>query len=220
VPLVFGFILAVGIFTAGSYLLQGLGEEKESRILESLLAMVTPDELLAGKLLGLGSASMVLVLVWASLGSLSIAFQAANLTIAPLTWVIAAYYFLVGYFFFASFMLGIGALVSTYQEANQWAALISFSAMLPFFLLSTIVDQPHGALAVALSIFPWTAPVTMMMRLPAGGVPAWQIAVSMALLLICTLLMLRASAKVFRIGLLMHGKTPNLPEILRWVRQS
>ena len=220
VPLVFGFILAVGIFTAGSYLLQGLGEEKESRILESLLAMVTPDELLAGKLLGLGSASMVLVLVWASLGSLSLAFQAANLTIAPLTYVLAAYYFLVGYFFFASFMLGIGALVSTYQEANQWAALISFSAMLPFFLLSTIVDQPHGALAVALSIFPWTAPVTMMMRLPSGGVPAWQIAVSMSLLLTSTLLMLRASAKVFRIGLLMYGKTPNLPEILRWVRQS
>jgi ABC-2 type transport system permease protein len=220
VPLVFGFILAVGIFTAGSYLLQGLGEEKESRILESLLAMVTPDELLAGKLLGLGSASLILVLVWTSLGSVSLVFQAANLTIAPVTYVIAAFYFLVGYFFFASFMLGIGSLVSTYQEANQWAALISFSAMLPFFLLSTIVDQPHGALAVTLSIFPWTAPVTMMMRLPAGGVPAWQIAVSMVLLLTCTLLMLRASSKVFRIGLLMYGKTPNLPEILRWVRQS
>jgi len=220
VPLGFGFILAVGIFTAGSYLLQGLGEEKESRILESLLAMVTPDELLAGKLLGLGSASLVLVLVWGSLGSVSLLFQAANLTIAPMTYVLAAFYFLVGYFFFASFMLGVGSLLSTYQEANQWAALISFSAMLPFFLLGTIVDQPNGALAIALSIFPWTAPVTMMMRLPAGGVPAWQIAVSMALLLTCTLLMLRASAKVFRIGLLMYGKTPTLPEIMRWVRAS
>jgi ABC-2 type transport system permease protein len=219
-PLVFGFILAVGIFTAGSYLLQGLGEEKESRILESLLAMVTPDELLAGKLLGLGSASLVLVLVWGSLGGVSIAFQAANLSIAPMTYLLGAYYFIVGYFFFASFMLGIGSLVSSYQEANQWAALISFSAMLPFFLLTTIVDQPHGALAATLSIFPWTAPVTMMMRLPAGGVPAWQIAASMSLLLVCTLLMLRASAKVFRIGLLMYGKTPTLPEIMRWVRQS
>jgi ABC-2 type transport system permease protein len=162
----------------------------------------------------------VLVLVWASLGSVSIAFQAANLTIAPMTYVLGAYYFLVGYFFFASFMLGIGSLVSSYQEANQWAALISFSAMLPFFLLTTIVDQPNGPLAVTLSIFPWTAPVTMMMRLPAGGVPAWQIAVSMALLLTCTGFMLRAAAKVFRIGLLMYGKTPNLPEIMRWVRQS
>ena len=220
VPLIFGFILAVGIFTAGAYLLQGLGEEKESRILESLLALVTPDELLAGKLLGLGSAALVLVLVWSSLGSVSIAFQAVKLPIGAGTWLIAGFYFLVGYFFFGSFMLGIGSLVSTYQEANQWAALISFSAMLPFFLLSTIVDQPNGAVAVALSIFPWTAPLTMMMRLPAGGVPAWQIALSMTLLLASAVLMLRLSARVFRLGLLLYGKTPNLPEILRWVRNS
>lgn len=220
VPLVFAFILAVGIFTAGSYLLQGLGEEKESRILESLLAIVTPEELLAGKLLGLGSAALVLVLIWGSLGSVSFATQAASLTIAPSTYLLAAFYFLVGYFFFASFMLGIGSLVSTYQEANQWAALISLSAMFPFFLLSAIVDQPNGSLAVVLSIFPWTAPVTMMMRLPSGGVPFWQIVLSMSLLLFCTIVMLRLSARVFRIGLLLYGKTPNLPEILRWARAS
>jgi ABC-2 type transport system permease protein len=220
VPLVFGFILAVGIFTAGSYLLQGLGEEKESRILESLLALVTPDELLAGKLIGLGSAALVLVLIWGSLGAVTLATQAANLPIAPWIWLVAAFYFLVGYFFFASFMLGIGSLVSTYQEANQWAAMISLSAMFPFFLLSAIVDQPHGPLAVGLSLFPWTAPVTMMMRLPSGGVPAWQLALSMSMLLICTILMLRMAARVFRIGLLLYGKTPNLPEILRWARAS
>jgi ABC-2 type transport system permease protein len=220
VPLVFGFILAVGIFTAGSYLLQGLGEEKESRILESLLALVTPDELLAGKLIGLGSAALVLVVIWGSLGAVTLATQAANLPIAPWIWLVAAFYFLVGYFFFASFMLGIGSLVSTYQEANQWAAMISLSAMFPFFLLSAIVDQPHGPLAVGLSLFPWTAPVTMMMRLPSGGVPAWQLALSMSMLLICTILMLRMAARVFRIGLLLYGKTPNLPEILRWARAS
>jgi ABC-2 type transport system permease protein len=220
VPLVFGFILAVGIFTAGSYLLQGLGEEKESRILESLLALVTPDELLAGKLIGLGSAALLLVLIWGSLGAVSIATQAANLAIAPWVWPVAVFYFLVGYFFFASFMLGVGSTVSTYQEANQWAALISLSAMFPFFLLSAIVDQPHGPIAVALSLFPWTAPVTMMMRLPAGGVPAWQLVVSMSLLLVSTILMLRLSARVFRIGLLLYGKSPNLPEILRWARAS
>jgi ABC-2 type transport system permease protein len=220
VPLVFGFILAVGIFTAGSYLLQGLGEEKESRILESLLALVTPDELLAGKLIGLGSAALVLVLIWGSLASVTFVTQAANLSIAPMTWLIAVFYFLVGYFFFASFMLGIGSLVSTYQEANQWAAMISLSAMFPFFMLSAIVDQPQGPLAVALSIFPWTAPVTMMMRLPSGGVPPWQLVLSMSLLLFSTIVMLRLSARIFRIGLLLYGKTPNLPEILRWARAA
>lgn len=220
VPLVFGFILAVGIFTAGSYLLQGLGEEKESRILESLLAIVTPDELLAGKLLGLGSAALVLVLIWGGLGSLSLASQGGNLTLAPSTYPVAVFYFLVGYFFFASFMLGIGSLLSTYQEANQWAAMISLSAMFPFFMLSAIVDQPNGPLAVVLSIFPWTAPVTMMMRLPSGGVPLYQLLLSMSLLLISTIVMLRLAARVFRIGLLLYGKTPNLPEILRWARTA
>lgn len=220
VPLVFGFILAVGIFTAGSYLLQGLGEEKESRILESLLAIVTPDELLAGKLLGLGSAALVLVLIWGGLGSLSMASQAGNLALAPSTYLIAVFYFLVGYFFFASFMLGIGSLLSTYQEANQWAAMISLSAMFPFFMLSAIVDQPNGPLAVVLSIFPWTSPVTMMMRLPSGGVPLYQLLLSMSLLLISTIIMLRLAARVFRIGLLLYGKTPNLPEILRWARSA
>jgi ABC-2 type transport system permease protein len=220
VPMGFGFILAVGIFSAGSYLLQGLGEEKESRILESILALVTPDELLAGKLIGLGSASMLLVLLWGTLGGVSLLFQAANMSLPASTYAIGALYFFIGYFFFASFMLGIGSLVSTYQEANQWAAMTSISAMFPFFMISTILDQPNGPLATVLSIFPWTAPVTMMMRLPAGGVPPWQIALSMGLLLLATLLMLRAASRVFRIGLLLYGKTPNLPEILRWARSA
>ena len=220
VPLGFGMILSLGIFTAGSYLLQGLGEEKESRILESLLALVTPDELLAGKLLGLGSAALVLVLAWGSLGFVSLAIQAPQFHIPATTFLATGFYFLFGYFFFASFMMGIGALVNSYQEANQLAALISLSAMAPFFLLGVLLDDPGSALAVTLSIFPWTSPVTMMLRIAFGGVPAWQIALSMALLAGATLFMLRISARLFRIGLLLYGKAPKLPEILRWARSA
>jgi ABC-2 type transport system permease protein len=112
----------------------------------------------------------------------------------------------------------VGSLVSTYQEANQIAAMVSFSAMLPFFLISTIIDNPSSGLAVALSLFPWTAAVGMMMRLPSGLVPWWQIVLSLALLAGSAFFMLRFAARIFRIGLLLHGKTPNLPEILRWAR--
>ncbi len=220
VPLGFGFILAVGIFTAGSYLLQGLGEEKESRILESILALVTPDELLMGKLLGLGSAALLLLVAWGGLGLAALAAQAPFFHIAPSTIVLGFVLFLLGYLFFGTFMLGIGSLVSTYQEANQLAAMISLSAMLPFFMISAIIDQPHGGLAVALSLFPWTAPVTMMLRLPAGGVPAWQIAVSLGLLAASIWFLLGFAARLFRIGLLLYGKTPNLPEIMRWARSD
>jgi ABC-2 type transport system permease protein len=219
-PIAFGFVLAVGIFSAGSYLLQGLGEEKESRILESILALVTPDELLAGKLFGLGSASLVLVLVWTALGAAGMVSQAPNFQVPAVALVAAPLYFLIGYFFFGSFMLGIGSLVSSFQEANQFAAMISFTAMLPFFVVGAIVDQPNGPLAVTLSLFPWTAPTAMMMRLPSGGVPLWQVALSLVLLLAAMFFMLRFSARIFRIGLLMYGKTPSLPEILRWARSE
>jgi ABC-2 type transport system permease protein len=218
VPFGFGFILALAIFTAGGYLLMGLGEEKESRILESVLALVTPDELLIGKLLGLGSAALLLVVAWGALALTSLAAQAPGFALPPGTILVAALYFLVGYLFFGSFMLGVGSLVSTYQEANQIAAMVSFSAMLPFFLISTIIDNPSSGLAVALSLFPWTAAVGMMMRLPSGLVPWWQIVLSLALLAGSAFFMLRFAARIFRIGLLLHGKTPNLPEILRWAR--
>jgi ABC-2 type transport system permease protein len=218
VPFGFGFILALAIFTAGGYLLMGLGEEKESRILESVLALVTPDELLLGKLLGLGSAALLLVTAWGTLGLVTLAMQAPTFGLSPAIVLVAVLYFLLGYLFFGSFMLGIGSLVSTYQEANQIAAMVSFSAMFPFFLISTIIDQPSGNLAVALSLFPWTSAVTMMMRLPSNVVPWWQIAISLLLLTLSAYYMLRFAAKIFRIGLLLHGKTPNVPEILRLAR--
>jgi ABC-2 type transport system permease protein len=196
--------------------MQGLGEEKESRILESLMALVTPDELMFGKMIGLGAAGLGLVTVWGTLASLALLLHPLPVAIGPGTVLLAAYYFLVGYFFFGSFMLAVGSLVSTFQEANQWTALISLTALSPFFLLSTILDQPNGAIAVAVSLFPWTAPVSMMLRLPSGAVPTWQVVLSMALLLAAALFMLRLAARIFRVGLLLYGKTPNLPEILRW----
>jgi len=90
-----------------------------------------------------------------------------------------------------------------------------FIALSPFFVLSAILDQPNGIVAAGVSIFPWTAPVAMMLRLPSGGVPAWQLALSMGLLLVSAIVMLRLAARIFRVGLLLYGKTPNLPEILR-----
>jgi len=214
-PMGFAFLLSIGIFTSGGYLMQGLGEEKESRILESLVALVTPDELMMGKLFGLGAAGLGLVVAWSALGSLALLAHPMPVHIGAGTVLLAAYYFLVGYFFFGSFMLAVGSLVSTFQEANQWTALISLTALSPFFVLSAILDQPNGIVAAGVSIFPWTAPVAMMLRLPSGGVPAWQLALSMGLLLVSAIVMLRLAARIFRVGLLLYGKTPNLPEILR-----
>ena len=115
-------------------------------------------------------------------------------------------------------MTGIGAVTNNMREAQQFAMMFTFANFVPFILLTSLLSKPDGPLAVGLSLFPPTASTAMMLRLgtASANVPAWQIAVSLALLALSGWLVLRGAARVFRIGLLMTGKTPNLPEILRW----
>lgn len=222
IPMMFAMLLGVCIVTGGQYLLQGVSEEKESRILESLLCTVTSEDLLAGKLLGLGGAGLTLVAVWMITGALFAGPSAALLQfrIPPLLFVLAVAYFLLGYLFYASLMTGIGAVTNNMREAQQFAFMFTFANFVPFIMLPRIMNKPDGGLAIGLSLFPPTAPVTMMLRLanPNADVPSWQIAASLALLALAAWLALRLAARVFRIGLLMHGKTPSFPEIVRWAR--
>jgi ABC-2 type transport system permease protein len=222
VPFMVSILLGVCIMTGGQYLLQGVSEEKESRILESLLCALSPEELLAGKLVGLGGVGFALVAVWIGVGAaLSAPMLAmAQLPLSPGLLALAVMYFLLGYLFFASIMTGIGAVTNNMREAQQFSMMFSFANLMPIIVLTQILSKPDGALAVALSLFPFTAATAMMLRLgtPSSAVPAWQIALSLALLALSGWLVLRGAARVFRIGLLMTGKTPNLPEIWRWAR--
>jgi ABC-2 type transport system permease protein len=223
-PFMFAMLLGLSIVTGGQYLLQGVSEEKESRILESLLCTVTAEELLAGKLLGLGGAGLTLVAVWTTAGTMTAAPMAAlmNFSFPPMLMALALVYFALGYLFYASLMTGIGAVTNNMREAQQFAFMFTFANFIPFIMLSMIMNHPDSGVAVALSLFPPTAPVTMMLRMaiPTSSVPAWQIALSIALLAVAAWLAVRAAARVFRIGLLLYGKTPNLPEILRWARSG
>jgi ABC-2 type transport system permease protein len=223
-PFAFGMLMGLCIVIGGQYLLQGVAEEKESRILESLLCAVSPEELLGGKLLGLGAAGLTIVTAWLAMGALlgGPALALAQIQVRPSVLAIAIAYFLLGYLFYGSIMTGIGAMVNNMREAQQFSFLFTFMNFIPFYLMTSIVGRPGSGLAQSLSMFPPMAPVSMMLRLaaPNSAVPAWEIALSLALLGGSAWLALMAAARVFRIGLLMYGKTPNLPEILRWVRQS
>jgi ABC-2 type transport system permease protein len=222
VPFLFSILLGMCIITGGQYLLQGVSEEKESRILESLLCTLSAEDLLAGKLLGLGAVGLTLVGVWlgagVALGGPMMAL--ANVQLPPVLLLSAVGYFFLGYLFYAGLMTGIGAVTNNMREAQQFAMMFTFANFVPFILMTSIMTKPDGPLAVTLSLFPPTAATTMMLRLgtPSADVPAWQIALSLALLAAAGWLVLRGAARVFRIGLLMTGKTPNLPEILRWAR--
>jgi ABC-2 type transport system permease protein len=224
VPFLFSILLGMCIITGGQYLLQGVSEEKESRILESLLCTLSPEDLLAGKLLGLGAVGLTLVGVWMGAGmALGGPMMAlAGMPLPPTLLAFAVVYFLLGYLFYAGLMTGIGAVTNNMREAQQFAMMFTFANFVPFILLTTLLSKPDGPLAIGLSLFPPTASTTMMLRLgtASANVPAWQIAASLALLALAGWLVLLGAARVFRIGLLMTGKTPNLPEIWRWARSG
>jgi ABC-2 type transport system permease protein len=217
--LIFGLCLTVG----GQYLLQGISEEKESRILESLMCIVSPEEMMAGKLIGLGSVGLMVVTIWIVMGLLVAGpmLAAMHISIPPALLALAIAYFIVGYLFYGSLMVGIGGITNNMREAQQFSVWFTFANFAPMIAIWPILSRPGGPLAIALSMFPPTAATTMLMRLavPNSQVPPWQVAVSLTILATTAWIMLQISARVFRIGMLLYGKTPNLPEILRWVRQ-
>ena len=226
-PFVLALLLGMAIVTGGQYLLQGVAEEKESRILESLLCTVTPEDLMVGKLIGLGSAGLTLVGVWLVFGTVaaSTALALVQFEFSPTLVALALLYFVFGYLFYASLMTGIGAIANNLREAQQVAIVFTMMNFIPFYALTKILNSPNSSVTVGMSLFPPTAPTTMMMRLAVGSVtgaavPPWQIATSLGLLAVTSVGALMASAKLFRLGLLLYGKTPNLPEILKILRQK
>lgn len=223
-PFGFAMLLGLCIVVGGQYLLFGVANEKESRILESLLCNVSSEELLGGKLLGLGTAGLTLVVFWLALGApfVGAAAVAVPISIPPLLVVAALCYFLLGYLFYASIMTGIGGITSNMREAQQFAMWFSFMNFAPFIMITMILSNPNGPLPTFLSLFPPTAATAMMLRMtaPSSAVPVWQLVLSLALLGTAAYLTLLFMARIFRVGLLMYGKTPTLPEIVRWARRG
>ncbi|HKQ58450.1 MAG TPA: ABC transporter permease [Candidatus Eisenbacteria bacterium] len=222
-PFTFAMLLGVSIVLGGQYLLQGVAEEKESRILESLLCTVSAEELMAGKLFGLGSAGLLVVGIWSAIGAVVLGpvMMLAGVHLPAGLLLIALAYFLLGYLFYGSLMTGIGAITNNMREAQQFAVWFTFLNFAPFIMITFLLGRPGAPAAVALSMFPPTAAGAMMLRLtaPNSVVPFWQLGGSLVLLAAAAWLALMGSARIFRIGLLMYGKTPTLPEIVRWARQ-
>ena len=225
-PFGLGFLLAMSIISGGQYLLQGVSEEKESRILESMLCSVSPAELMMGKMLGLGGAGLTLVGVWILAGAFSSAgvLSFIHVSVPMSLLAIGLLYFLFGYLFYASIMICIGSMASNLREATQFSGYLTIMNFAPFWALAVFINTPNSAFAICMSLFPPTAATSMMLRMSASAVsgaiiPPWQIATSLALLAASAAVTLMVGSKLFRMGMLLYGKTPNLPEIMRILRQ-
>jgi ABC-2 type transport system permease protein len=212
------FMLSI-IGTSG-YLLQGVAEEKENRVIEVLISSVSTDQLLAGKVLGLCGAGLTQLLIWITVGVTPAAMTFPYLGLRWSQLVVALVFFLLGFLLFGTLMAGCGALGNSYRESQQISVIWTMSAVSPLFVMTFLMQQPNGTLARVLSYIPLTAPVTMMLRTSSAAVPAWDIALSAGILAASLFFFVRLGGKLFRVGVLMYGKRPSLVEIVRWLKAA
>ena len=227
VLLLYMSLLMYGIMTMRSVL-----EEKTSRTMEVLISSVQPFQLLTGKILGVAGVAFTQFLIWiASLGVLlsygavmaatfnpDSSFPAIHIPLSLAIW--AAFFFFGGYFLYSAMFAAIGAACSTDQDAGQLQWLAMGPLVFTMMIYWTVLSDPSSKMSLVLSEIPWFSPVLMPMRISIQSPPVWELALSVVLLLLAIFGVIYLSAKVYRIGVLMYGKRPTLPELVRWLRYS
>ncbi|MFN8528940.1 MAG: ABC transporter permease [Anaerolineae bacterium] len=189
-----------------------------------ILTTVTPFQLMFGKIIGLGALGLVQLAVWLGAGLIVInvgqflpALQ--GVTIPPDLVIASVVYFLLGYFLQASVMAGIGAVVASEQESRQYAGIFSLLFSIPFFLIINFFTDPNGPVVTFLCLFPFTSPVSVIMRMGFGSIPPEQLILSVLILLVTVVLVTWLSARVFRWALLLYGKRPSLRQMFDVLRR-
>jgi len=200
------------ILTSASLLLSSVTKEKENRIIEVLMNSVTAQQLLTGKIIGLGLVGLAQTAIWvgtarALLGASKSTFNLSDAFQLPPSFLVwGLIFFILGYAVYASLMAGLGALVPNLREASQATMVVVMPLIIPLFLMNVLIETPHSAVSTAFSLFPLSAPVVMMTRLSSGGVPAWQPPLAAVLCAITAVLVVRAVAGMFRAQALLSGQ--------------
>ena len=223
------FLIYFTVVFYGMNVARSVVEEKTSRIFEVLLSTVRPQSLMAGKLLGVGAAGLTQMAIWLLLISAIVIFSAGaspeitGLTsygIHPQQLFFLVAYFLLGFFFYSAIAAAIGASVSSEQEIQQFSMVIVAPLTVGMVLITYITSNPTALPVVLLSLFPPCTPIVMFLRMSSQMPPAWQIALSMLLMLVFIWAAIWVASRIYRVGILMYGKRATLPEILRWMRYS
>lgn len=215
-PFIIAVLLFITIFSSSGYLIQGVAEEKESKIIEILLSSLTTSELLAGKIIGLGAIGLVQLSVWLLVSVSASAIFLPLLTFKPYLIILAFIYFLLGYMLIATFMATVGGISSSLRESQQLVGIFTFAAILPLMFMQILLTKPDSSMSIFLSIFPMTSPVAMLVRIGATNVPLHQIIASILTLAISAYIVLIIGARVFRMGMLMYGKKPTIRDIIHF----
>jgi ABC-2 type transport system permease protein len=218
-PFLFVFIYFMSTTTTAQFLMSGVVEEKENRLMEILATSLRPLELLWGKIVGLGALALTQVAFWLVGGILTMLLKEdarefiTGAAFRPGDIALIVVLFIINFLLFAAIMMGIGAAVTAEAESRQIAGFLSFLALLPIMLSVTFFSNPNGPMPLFFSFFPLTAAAAIIMRIGLTTVPMWQIVLSFVIQVISVAGVVWLAAKVFRLGMLMYGK-PLTPRTL------
>ena len=225
------FLLYMILIIYGQQVLQGVLEEKGSRIVEVIVSAVKPWELMMGKLIGICLVALTQLAIWLGTVTLltlpgvvsAMAWIPPDVTIPGMTWKLAINFFLLfllGFFLFASLYAAIGSAFNNLQEAQQVSGVVVTLIIAPMMFLYSVINDPDSGVAVVASLIPFLTPLLMLLRIAVKTPPLWQILLGYALTTATVFLMVHLAARIYRTGILMYGKKPTIKELWRWVRYA
>jgi ABC-2 type transport system permease protein len=216
------FLMYMVVLLYGMNVARSIIEEKTSRVFEVLLATIKPDELLAGKILGVGAVGLTQVGIWMVAAGLLAARAGAmsgiKLSVAQVVFFIV--YFALGYALYSSVAAALGAMTNSEQELQQLNMFLMMPLFFCMLMLVPVITNPNSLISRIVSEIPFCAPLLMNLRISISMPQPWEIILSIVLILVTIYAVLWVSSRIYRVGILMYGKKPNLPEILRWLKYS
>ena len=218
-------IIYIMVIMYGNHTLTAVIEEKSTRMVEVLLASISPEDLMVGKILGIGLAGLTQFGIWTGafyvLSQRGIEIGGMSLDVTFLTPVILISFigfFILGFFLYATMYAGIGAMCNTVQDSQQFHTTLAMGLVIPMMLLTLIIRAPDSTLAVVLSLVPLFSPILMFMRVSVSNPPLWQVGLSWVLMAASIWFSARAAGKLFRVGILMHGAAPTWASLIRAIK--
>jgi ABC-2 type transport system permease protein len=229
---IIAFLLYMVITLYGINVLRSIVTEKSTRVVELMAAATKPRSMMSGKILGVGGAGLAQVAVWFIFGGIALAYrveilkalgagkEAASVlpSLDPIQVIVIIAYFILGYLFYSSMYAAIGATVSSEQDSQQAAVPITMFLVIGMVSMTAITGDPRGSTSAIMTLVPMWSPMLMPLRYILGGASPGEVALSLGILAASTVLVARAAAKIYRVGILMYGKRPGFGELLRWLR--
>jgi ABC-2 type transport system permease protein len=219
-------VLYVTVLLHGVNVMRAVLEEKTSRVMEVMLSTARSSELMAGKILGVAAVGLTQIGIWAAMvifpsaGGLLAGMSAIKGILSPGLLVYFAVFFLLGFALYSTLCAAVGAMVNSEQEAQQLQFVVMLPMIVAVIILVNVFQYPSSPMAVWASMFPLTAPLIMFMRVALQSPPIWQIALSIILMIATVFGLVWACGRIYRVGILMYGKKPTLPELMKWIRYA